>query len=239
MNERRKAMKVSDRTYFVLKRLHSLTGVVPIGLFLLEHFFTNSRALQSGAAFDQAAAELARIPYVALVEALGIWAPIAFHMVLGVIIATTGQANVGKHGYARNWQYVLQRVSGIVLVFYILFHTWMTRFDADYLHSPSAYAFMKEQVSNPGVFAFYVLGIVSACWHFGNGLFGFAIHWGLATGKHGQRMAARLGMAVFLVLTLVGLNALLAFAGHGLYPDWLTKPHASEASSVVYQGGQH
>lgn len=134
MNERRKAMKVSDRTYFVLKRLHSLTGVVPIGLFLLEHFFTNSRALQSGAAFDQAAAELARIPYVALVEALGIWAPIAFHMVLGVIIATTGQANVGKHGYARNWQYVLQRVSGIVLVFYILFHTWMTRFDADYLH---------------------------------------------------------------------------------------------------------
>ena len=35
LNERRRTMKVSDRTYFVLKRLHSLTGVVPIGLFLL------------------------------------------------------------------------------------------------------------------------------------------------------------------------------------------------------------
>ena len=34
-------------------------------------------------------------------------------------------------------------------------------------------------------------------------------------------------------------DRLLAFAGHGLYPDWLTKPHASEAASVVYQGGQH
>ena len=55
-------MKVSDRTYFMLKRLHSLTGVVPIGLFLLEHFFTNSRALQGAGAFDQAAADLARHP---------------------------------------------------------------------------------------------------------------------------------------------------------------------------------
>jgi succinate dehydrogenase / fumarate reductase cytochrome b subunit len=230
-------MKVSDRTYFMLKRLHSLTGVVPIGLFLLEHFFTNSKALQGGPAFDQAAAELARIPYVTLVEALGIWLPIAFHMVLGVIIATTWQSNVGKHGYARNWQYVLQRISGIVLVFYILFHTWMTRFDADYLNSPSAYDFVRDQVRNPGVFVFYVIGIVSACWHLGNGLFGFAIHWGLATGRGAQRMAARLSFAVFLVLTLVGLNALVAFTGHGFYPGWLTKPHASESSSMVFQGG--
>jgi succinate dehydrogenase / fumarate reductase, cytochrome b subunit len=231
-------MKVSDRTYFMLKRLHSLTGVVPIGLFLLEHFFTNSRALQSGAAFDQAAKDLASIPYVVLVEALGIWLPILFHMVLGVIIATTWQSNVGRHGYARNWQYVLQRISGIALVFYILFHTWMTRFDSGYLHSASAYKYMQDQLANPGVFIFYVIGVVSACWHLGNGLFGFAIHWGLATGRNAQILAGRLAFGVFVVLTVVGLNALIAFTGHGFYPSWLTKPHASESASVVYQGGQ-
>lgn len=231
-------MKVSDRTYFMLKRLHSLTGVVPIGLFLLEHFFTNSKALQGPAAFDQAAAELARIPYVTLVEALGIWLPIAFHMVLGVIIATTWQANVGRHGYLRNWQYVLQRISGIVLVFYILFHTWMTRFDANYLNSPSAYQFVREQIANPGIFVFYVIGVLSACWHLGNGLFGFSIHWGLATGRTAQRWASRVSMAVFVVLTIVGINALLAFAGLGVYPDWFTKPHASDHATVVFQGGQ-
>jgi succinate dehydrogenase / fumarate reductase, cytochrome b subunit len=231
-------MKVSDRSYFMLKRLHSLTGIVPIGLFLLEHFFTNSRALQGPAAFDQAAADLARIPYVTLVEALGIWLPIAFHMVLGVIIATTWQANVGRHGYAKNWMYVLQRVSGIALVFYILFHTWMTRFDSNYLNSASAYQFVREQISNPAIFAFYVVGVLSACWHFGNGLFGFAIHWGLATGRNAQVWAGRLAMAVFVVLAIVGLNSLFAFAGYGFYPDWLTKPHATEHAAVVYQGGQ-
>ena len=229
-------MKVSDRTYFTLKRLHSLTGVVPIGLFLLEHFFTNSRALQGAAAFDQAAADLARLPYVTLVEALGIWIPISFHMVMGVLMATTMQANAGRHGYSRNWQYTLQRVTGIALVFYILFHTWQTRFNSDYLRSASPYLYMRDQLAHPAMFAFYVVGILSACWHFGNGLFGFSIHWGLATGRAAQRHAARLGFAVFVVLSLVGLNALLAFTGHGIYPDWLTKPHGREASSVVHRG---
>lgn len=231
-------MKVSDRSYFMLKRLHSLSGVVPIGLFVLEHFFTNSKALQGAAAFDGAAADLARIPYVVLVEALGIWLPIAFHMVLGVIIATTSQANTGRHGYAKNWLYLLQRVSGIVLVFYILFHTWMTRFDTHYLNSPSPYLFVQQQVSHPGVFAFYVLGILATCFHLGNGLFGFAIHWGLATGRNAQRWAGRIAFVTFVALAIVGLNSLLAFTGHGIYPDWLTKPHGrTEHSTIVYQGG--
>jgi succinate dehydrogenase / fumarate reductase cytochrome b subunit len=159
-------------------------------------------------------------------------------MVLGVIIATTWQANAGRHGYAKNWMYLLQRVTGIALVFYILFHTWMTRFDTNYLNSPSAYQFVRDQVSHPGIFAFYVVGVLATCWHFGNGLFGFAIHWGLATGRNSQRWAGRIAMATFVALSIVGLNALLAFAGHGIYPDWFTKPHASEHSTVVYQGGQ-
>ena len=230
-------MKVSDRTHFTLRRLHSLSGVFPIGVFLLEHFYTNSKALQGGPAFDQAAAELARIPYVGAVEALGIWLPIAFHMVLGIFIAATAQSNVARHGYAANWQYTLQRVTGVILIFYIVYHMWQTRFDPGYLNSPSPYQFMREQVAAPGVFWFMVVGILSACWHFGNGLFGFAIHWGLATGREAQRNAARLGFAVFVVLALVGINSLLAFSGRGLYPEWLTKPHADD-HGVVYQGGQ-
>ena len=229
-------MKVSDRTYFALKRLHSLTGVVPIGLFLLEHFLTNSFAVQSPAAFDKAAGDMAAIPYVVLIEALGIWLPILFHMVLGVIIATTAQANVGKHGFAANWQYTFQRVTGLVLVFYIVYHTWSTRFSGEYLTSVSAYDYVRQHLSNPAVFAFYAVGILAASYHFGNGLFGFAIHWGIATGRNAQRNAARFGLAVFVVLSLVGLNSLLGFLGRGV--NLFQKPHATH-SSVVLEGGSH
>ena len=230
-------MKISDRTYFTLKRLHSLTGVVPVGLFLLEHFYTNARSLQGPEAFDQAAADLAKLPFVVLLEAFGIWLPILFHMVVGVLISTTAQANVGRHGYARNWQYTLQRVSGILLVFYLLYHTWALRFDPHYLHSLSAYEYVNHHLAAPAVMAFYVLGTVAACYHFGNGLFGFAIHWGLVTGREAQRRMARLGLAVCVALSLVGLASLLGF--RGLRLDFLQKPHGTERAPVVLRTGAH
>lgn len=205
-------MRISDGTYYHLKRLHSLSGVVPIGLFLLEHFYTNSAVLHGPAAFNRAAAVLAEIPYVQLVELFGIGVPILFHMVLGVLIATTGQANTGRHGYTRNWMYLMQRATGLLLVAYILYHVWSTRLSPEVLRGDTdLYSLMHDQLRNPAIFAFYVLGILSASFHFGNGLFGFAIHWGIVTGREAQRNAARFGMAVFVVLALVGLNALAGF----------------------------
>lgn len=204
---------MTDSQWYTLRRLHSLTGVFPIGVFLLEHFFTNSHAVQSGHAFDEAAAFLAGLPYVVLIEALGIWLPILFHMVLGIVIAVQGDANIGRYRHAANLQYFLQRLSGVILVFFIAYHTWSTRFNAEAMAAPSLFEWMSGHLAHPGVFAFYVVGVLSACWHFGNGLFGFAIHWGLTTGRGAQRWAARLGVVVFVVLSLVGLNALFAFRG--------------------------
>jgi len=205
-------MRVSDSTHYTLRRLHSLTGVVPIGVFLLEHFYTNSFAIQGPGAFNRAAADIAHIPYVILIEIFGIGVPLLFHMVLGLLISTTAQANAGRHGFARNWMYLLQRVTGVVLVVYIVFHVWSTRFSPEVLRGETdLFGVMSRHLANPGILAFYVVGVLSAAFHFGNGLFGFAIHWGLATDARAQKRAARLAFAVFVILALVGLNALLAF----------------------------
>ena len=205
-------MPVSGRTMYVLKRLHSLTGVVPVGLFLLWHLLANSYALHGRDAFNGIAGFLARLPYVQLIELFGIAVPILFHMALGVIIITTGQSNVGRFRYPTNWAYVLQRVSGIVLVAFILYHTWTTRLSPQVLAGDEdLFDLMKTRLASPWTFAFYVLGVVSAAWHFGNGLFGFSIHWGLATGRRAQRAVARVGYVLFVVLSLVGVNSLFAF----------------------------
>jgi succinate dehydrogenase / fumarate reductase cytochrome b subunit len=159
-------------------------------------------------------------------------------MVLGILIATTSQANLGKHGYSRNWQYALQRVSGLFLVFYMVYHLWALRFSGDYLNSASPYAFVNEHLRQPAVFAFYVLGILSACYHFGNGLFGFAIHWGLVTSREAQQRVGRLGFAIFLALSALGIGSLFGF--QGLRTDFLQKPHAFEHTTPASpEGGSH
>ena len=62
---------MNDRTtrYFYLRRLHSLTGVVPIGLFLLDHFFTNSFSW-TPEAFNAEVKKLNTLPLVKAIEAL-------------------------------------------------------------------------------------------------------------------------------------------------------------------------
>ena len=227
---------MKESTAYSLRRLHSLTGVVPIGAFLLEHLFTNSKAVQGPAAFDQAVRDLGSLPYVVLIEAFGIWLPILFHMVLGIFIAASADYRLAGPGGAPRFQYVMQRLTGIVLLVFIVFHTWSTRFDAKVMAAPSMYDVMAQHLANPGMFAFYTVGVLSACYHFGNGLFGFAIHWGLATGRNAQRAAARFGFAVFVVLSLVGLNALLGFRGRGI--DFFERPHPAAATVEHVEGGR-
>jgi len=227
-------MRLSDSSEHTLRRLHSLTGVIPVGVFLLEHFFTNSEAVQGQKAFDDAAGWLARLPYVTFIEALGIWLPILFHMTLGVLIATTWQTNPGRHGYPRNWHYLLQRVSGLFLVAFIVYHTWSTRFSAEAMSAPSLFQVMRAHLSNPGIFVFYVLGVVSASYHLGNGLFGFAIHWGLATGRRAQQRVGAFGLVLALVLSLVGINSMLGFLGRGINP--FPKTHPAEITVAVPGG---
>ncbi len=231
---RRSPVRVSDPTYDTLKRLHSLTGVVPVGAFLLEHFFTNSHALEGAASYDRAAAFLASLPYVTLIEAFGIWLPILFHMGLGILIAATG-AYLRQRQYPRYWHYLLQRVTGLFLVVFIVFHTWSTRFNPDAMNAPSLYEYVRAHLSHPGIFIFYVLGVVSACYHLGNGLFGFAIHWGIVTGERAQRRVGQFGLIFALVLSLVGINAMLGFLGHGI--QIFPHTHVTEAT-VAIPGGR-
>lgn len=200
---------LSDRTHFNLRKLHSLTGVVPIGAFLLEHLFTNSFAIFGADAFNEKVRFLTSLPYLYLIETVFIFLPIAFHAILGVAIAFTARHNVRTMRYGRNWAYFFQRISGLFLVAFILAHLVKTRFSG----TPPEVMFqhMAGYLPNPFWFAFYVLGVVSAAYHFGNGLFTFAISWGITIGKRSQRVWSIACMLLFLTLSAVGIRALWAF----------------------------
>ena len=59
-------IKVSP--HFFLRRLHSLTGVFPIGGFLLEHMFSNSFIIRGPEAYNKQIEFLMSLPYVPFIE---------------------------------------------------------------------------------------------------------------------------------------------------------------------------
>jgi succinate dehydrogenase / fumarate reductase cytochrome b subunit len=204
---------MNERTYFGLKKLHSLSGVVPTAGFLCFHLFENSKSVAGQAAFNETVATIRSMPYLNFLE-IGLIAPIFFHAILGIYIARTAKHNVGSYGFRANWMYSLQRLSGYWLFAFICFHLYNTRFA--HIASDQMFQYLAGEYAKPAYFVFYLLGILSAAFHMANGLWGFTYSWGLVTGQKSQDLVWKGCMGLGVIVALIGVNALLGFSGHGM-----------------------
>ncbi len=207
------ALSLFNRYNFLLKRLHSLTGVIPVGLFLLNHFYANAYAIKGEEAYNSHAQDILNLPYLFIVELVVIFIPLVFHAALGVLITFSGECNLQGQSWFRNWMYVLQRVSGAFLLIFISIHVFGTRFNPE---RSNLYELMAQHMTNPYYLAFYILGVMAATFHFSNGLWGFCVTWGVTVSPRSQRISTYACAGLFLVLTFVGVNSLLAFNGGGI-----------------------
>ena len=200
-----------DNREFLLRRLHSLLGIVPIGLFLVQHLFINHFATQGVEAFNAASHFMANLPFVIFLEIFVIYLPIMFHAFYGVYIAFTSRNNVGKYSYMRNILFKAQRYTGVFLVVFIAWHVFETRFQVAIGAAEADFDMMANILDNPWMFAFYVAGVLAATFHFANGLWSFFVTWGITQSEAAQRYSTYFTLLVFVVLSIIGIRALLAF----------------------------
>lgn len=208
---------------FILRKLHQLTGIVPLGVFLLEHFYTNSKALAGAASFNEAVRDLQSIPYILLVEVGGIFIPLIYHAVYGLVITWEARPNNLSYPYPRNWFYLIQRTTGIILFFFILFHVLNFRFglvpglnSTSVAHSPEqAFEIVAREFRMIPIFLIYVVGITSTVWHLANGIWLFMVDWGITIGERAQRLTGYACISFGAVLLAVGINAAIAFIRPG------------------------
>jgi succinate dehydrogenase / fumarate reductase cytochrome b subunit len=67
----------------------------------------------------------------------------------------------------------------------------------------------------PAIFVVYLIGITSTVWHLANGLWLFAVDWGIVIGERAQRLTGYACIAIGLLLLAVGINAQIAFLRPG------------------------
>jgi succinate dehydrogenase / fumarate reductase cytochrome b subunit len=185
--------------------------MLPLGAFLIEHILVNSTVLAGPDAFRGASGAIGRVPGLLWLEILGIGLPLAAHMVIGTFIA----AEIAEEGNpdARGWNVWSQRLTGIYLMNYVVFHVWGIRLSPDVLRGGADLpALMHREVAQPGWFIFHALGVLSAAWHLGNGVPRFVTRWWPGVSTRAHRASATLGMALAVVLAVAGIAALAAFA---------------------------
>ncbi|HXV27537.1 MAG TPA: succinate dehydrogenase [bacterium] len=207
MTEKKYEVKVSP--HFWLRRLHSLTGVFPLGAFLLEHMFSNSFIIRGPEAYNNQIHFLSTLPYVIWIEIFFIYLPILYHAFYGFYVMFTGKNNLAWYPYPANILYTLQRWTGILAFIFIMVHVYETRIVNLLYGTEVSYARMQHLVSDPRVFAFYILGMAAVIFHFANGLWGFLISWGITVGPKAQKISGAICTLTGISIFVVGVNSLV------------------------------
>ncbi|HLR62638.1 MAG TPA: succinate dehydrogenase cytochrome b558 subunit [Lentibacillus sp.] len=203
---------MAEHREFFYRRLHSLLGVIPIGFFLIQHLVVNHFAVYGEESFNQAASFMHDLPFRLALEILVIYLPILFHAILGVYIVFVGKSNTKHYGYFRNWMYLMQRITGLITFVFIAWHVWETRVQIGLGNVELDYNLMENILSNPVMFWFYIIGVISTTFHFANGLWSFLVSWGFTQSPKSQKFATYATLIVFLALSYVGVRALIQFA---------------------------
>ncbi len=212
--------------HFVLRRLHSLCGIVPIGAFLCFHLLTNSTAFEGPERFNEHVKGIHALPWLVCIEVLFIFLPIAFHAGYGVLIALQGNLNTRQYPYMDNWRYTLQRVTAWIALAFIAIHLLQFRF----AHWFGAMSYQAAATYSPGgYFGFtqhgfaailpewlwiliYLVGLSACVFHFCNGIVTFCITWGIAVGAVARKHVSVVAAGLAVVLMIFGVASLVAIA---------------------------
>jgi succinate dehydrogenase / fumarate reductase cytochrome b subunit len=217
-----------ERNEFLLRRLHSLSGIVPVGAYLVVHLLTNAAVLGGAASFQKRVYAIHSLgPVLPLVEWVFIFLPLIYHAVYGVLITRGALPNSSTYRYTNNVRYTLQRATGMIAFLFIFWHVfhmhgwfhagWWEHNVAGPLSgamfrpfNAASTAAMAIQMS-PIVPILYTIGILACVFHLANGIWTFGITWGIWVTPYAQRWATVVCLIFGLGLSAVGLGALDGF----------------------------
>jgi succinate dehydrogenase / fumarate reductase cytochrome b subunit len=207
-----------SRHQFLIYRLFSLAGLIPIGGYLVVHLITNSLVLNGPAAYQGAVGQIHSLGmFLPFVEWTFIFIPILFHAFVGFIIIFSGMPNSNAYSYGSNIRYTLQRATGMIVFAFIIWHVWQMHrlglmFGGGHFEPEAATSSTAVTLAPTLVRVLYAIGIISAVYHLSNGLWTQGITWGIWTTPAAMQRAGRVCFVFGLIIGFIGLAALYGFS---------------------------
>jgi succinate dehydrogenase / fumarate reductase cytochrome b subunit len=226
-------LRAGQGNSFLWHKLHSLSGIVPIGAFLVEHIISNFETINGPLAYGKQVLFLNSLPLVRVLEWAFIFIPLAFHALYGIFIVFRGRSSVNVYPWAGNWMYLAQRITGLIAFVYIVQHVWRQRFSGISLpENPGAsFAKVQHELSNPWMLAIYIIAMIATTWHFSYGIWLFAAKWGITPGDRARKRFGYVCAVFGIALCLMGLTSIYAVVIK--YPNAPENVMPSQPASIV------
>lgn len=200
---------------FLAKRIHSLTGVVPVGVFLVYHLYSQLYLHGGATLYNERVEGVFPVAWMEWVFLIAIvYIPLLFHSIYGVRLCFEMKVQTEYATYFSHVLYWLQRLSGIGVFLFLGAHLFKAKIAPLLEGSNAHWEHLNEGFSDPQygfvTITVYVLGILGATFHLANGLNTFCMTWGIATTPAGQKRVRAFSFALFIILATMGLYAITA-----------------------------
>jgi len=237
-----------NRNDFLIRRLHSLSGLIPVGAYMVLHLVVNASVINGDATYQNNVLSIHK--FGALLPALEwtfIFIPILFHAIVGVAITAGGLPNTHQYAYEANYRYTLQRATGIIAFLFIAMHvfhmhgwfhndSWM-RYVVDPLGGGQFKPYNATSTAGLALqsivmVVIYAVGVLACVFHLANGVWTMGITWGVWTSQRAQRRALHVCAAFGVLLTLVSAAALFGMRAAVDTPEKLEAVREREAQII-------
>ena len=201
------------------RRLHTLSGAAALGFFLVAHLLTQATAIGGQGAWMAFAGAVERSRVWPLFELLFIVVPFAFHVGYGVVLwrGPVDEREVARYGSRVRWK--VQRLTGILVLAFVLGHLWETRIQklAFGLEPAAVHTVLVAHLSwtwagIPFVALLYLLGLGVTCAHFANGLMAASLALGIGEDEAGRRKMQAGSLITGSLLFVLGALTVIALA---------------------------
>ncbi len=195
---------------FLAARLGSLFAILPLGVWTVNHLWNNLAAYDSPRAWQESvtghSSEASRF-----ITALVVLAPLAWHTIWGIGRMFRSRPKVAST-YFSNVRYIVQRLSAVGLLFFLGAHLWLAWAEPRFVlgRAEPFREIAGEMHHHLPTLVVYLLGTLAVAYHLANGLWSFAMGWGITVGKSALDWMERVSMAAFVLFLALGWGAVYA-----------------------------
>ena len=214
-----------QRHEFLIRRIHSLSGLIPVGAFMMVHLATNASIMNGVSSFQNLVYGIHSLgDAIILIEWAFIFAPIIFHALLGFVFIFGAKNNTASYPFASNFRYRLQRITGMIAFFFILYHVMhmhglihiesfrnkvLDPIGLAQFYPYNAASTAAAAMQHPIVTILYIVGVLACVFHFANGIWTMGITWGVWVSPKAQQTANYVCSAIGVVVAIFGMSAIV------------------------------
>jgi succinate dehydrogenase / fumarate reductase cytochrome b subunit len=198
------------RIGYLPSKTASLLGLLPVGVWTVNHLWDNLHALRGAEAWERSVTQH-RSPAFQLATYAVVLLPLAVHAIWGAVRIPTTRLQAPTTAFA-NVRHIVHRLAGLGILAFLGAHLWLALIRPRVLHgAPEAFDDLARQMRFHGpTLVVYVLGVLGTAYHLANGVQAVMVGWAPRPWGGTMNRLSVVAALVFLGTLALGWGAVFA-----------------------------